>query len=453
MIKQFKSLNFDYREKTFTHAILSLLSGAVIAFIALMMDSHASSIREIFLYVAILAIGFTVASYFLYKVMQSSHEKRLLDIERIFQITNETISHLRHGLTHESAQSVAKILLNNCDASVIAITDNKSILAYEGEGSNGSVSCGPIITEKTQEAINKDKIVLLNNSNDIGCPKKNCNLNSGLIAPLHYKGKAAATITFYYNDQDTVLKNQIIFAKGISDILSSQLELSEIEHQEALIFEARLKTLQAQINPHFLFNTLNTIAMFCRTKPTEARHLLLEFAAFFRNSIKSQKEFITFKKELQNVDKYLMFEKARFGDNLLLTKDIDSASLKAKMPALTVQPLVENSIRHGSPSANRPLIVEISSKYEQNYVNITIKDNGVGINKADLKNILNPGFGKGLGLGLSNVNERLRTIYGNEYSISISSKIGEGTSINLQIPSTNGVKTKEYSIAGKSTDS
>lgn len=422
--------------RSFVRAIISLAAGAIIALTTLVLSPFSTSIFESIFFAAVLAVGVISASVISYRLLSESEHQRVRQTDQLISITSQTLQHLRQGLNEESASKVAKIIVNYTGASVVAITDKNRVLACEGDGKSHHIACGPIITSITKEAMEQDATQIMQNSNEIGCPNKECHLKTGIVTPLYFKGNVAGSLKFYYKTKDKISVSSIAFAKGLATLLSTQLELSEIEHQATLAYQAQLKALQAQINPHFLFNTLNTIAMFCRTKPTEARHLLLEFSAFFRKSLERSDDYITLREEMAYVNQYLLFEKARFGDNIQIEQKTDDEALDLKVPALTIQPLVENAIRHGFPTASQPLKVSINILLDEDSVSIIIKDNGSGIKKEDLDKILVPGFGKGTGLGLSNVNDRLRGIFGDDYKISISSLPGKGTSVMLQLPLT-----------------
>lgn len=422
--------------RSFVRAIISLAAGAIIALTTLVLSPFSTSIFESIFFAAVLAVGVISASVISYRLLTESEHQTVKQTDQLISITSQTLKHLRQGLNEESAAKVAQIIVNYSGASVVAITDKHKVLACEGENKSSHIACGPIITSITKEAMEKDATQIMQNSSEIGCPNRECHLRTGIVTPLYFKGAVAGSLKFYYKTSDSISVSKVAFAKGLATLLSTQLELSEIEHQAALAYQAQLKALQAQINPHFLFNTLNTIAMFCRTKPAEARRLLLEFSAFFRKSLERSDDYITLRDEMAYVNQYLLFEKARFGENINIDQDIDDEALDLKVPALTIQPLVENAIKHGFPTASQPLEVLISIRLDEDSVSIIIKDNGSGIKKEDLDKIFVPGFGKGTGLGLSNVNDRLRGVFGEQYKISISSLPGKGTSVMLQLPLT-----------------
>lgn len=376
---------------------------------------------------------FMIILFIFYRFKDEPDHLRALLSHQILEIANKTLPYLRMGLTFESASKVAQIVWKGTDAIAVAITDSNIVLAFRGIGENHHRAGETILTRSTKEALEHNELRALESKKDIGCPVSSCPLEAAIIVPLVIRKKAVGSLKFYYANRSKLTESHITFAEGLAKLLSTQLELSEIDKQAELAHQAELKALQAQINPHFLFNTLNTIAMFCRTKPAKARKLLIQFADFFRKSLERESDLVTLSEELDYVNSYLVFEEARFGDRLKIIENIDPLSLSVRLPALTLQPIVENSVKHGAP-ANAVLEVVITTKLSSSDLIIEVKDNGIGINSEDMKKILLPGFGKGIGVGLNNVNERLESLYGKEYCLRVTSAIGRGTTVILKIP-------------------
>lgn len=188
------------------------------------------------------------------------------------------------------------------------------------------------------------------------------------------------------------------------------------------------------MHPHFLFNALNTIVSLVRTRTEKARELLIKLASFFRYSLRTDDGSIPLEEELAHVDAYLAIEGARFGSKLQVVRRIDPASLSYPVPAFTLQPVVENAIKHGlQPKAHGGRIeIEVTSLPEE--VAVTIQDNGVGISPEELDKVFLPGYGRGNGLGLSIVNERLKGLYGPEYGVHVTRVPGQGTKVVLHFP-------------------
>jgi two-component system sensor histidine kinase LytS len=190
--------------------------------------------------------------------------------------------------------------------------------------------------------------------------------------------------------------------------------------------------LQAQINPHFLFNTINTIAALIRTDPPRARELLRDFARFYRRTLETSEELVALSVELDYVRTYLTFELARFGDRFEVTEEIEPEALEFRVPAFIVQPIVENAIQHGMRT-DRVLNLRISTSVEGEDLVLTVRDDGVGIPADRLPHVLEPGVGTGLGIALTNVHDRLKGHFGPGSGLDVQSVEGQGTAVYLTI--------------------
>jgi two-component system LytT family sensor kinase len=201
-----------------------------------------------------------------------------------------------------------------------------------------------------------------------------------------------------------------------------------LQEQEKLLLAAKLEALANQINPHFLFNTLTSISSLIRTQPETARVLITKLSGLLRRLLRSTDHFVTLREELEAIDEYLHIEVIRFGPQLRVVKQIHPGTLDVIVPSLILQPLVENSIKHGlSPKVGGGRIT-ITSRVRDDHVIIEVVDDGLGMTDERLARAL------GGGIGLSNVNERLRTIYGAHYQLKLKSAPGQGTSVSLEIP-------------------
>lgn len=201
-----------------------------------------------------------------------------------------------------------------------------------------------------------------------------------------------------------------------------------LQEQEKLLMRARIDALSHQINPHFLFNTLASISSLIRTRPETARTLILKLSNMLRRRLRQQDHFIPLREELASVDEYLDIEVIRFGSQLQVEKDIDAGTLDVPVPSMILQPLVENSIKHGiAPKVGGGRIL-LRAVREHEHVAIEIHDNGLGMSDERLQNALTGG------IGLSNVDERLRVVYGTQCRVRLTSAPGQGTIARIEIP-------------------
>lgn len=201
-----------------------------------------------------------------------------------------------------------------------------------------------------------------------------------------------------------------------------------LEAQRALLTEARLKALTSQINPHFLFNTLNSVSTLIRINPDQARTMVYKLSSILRRLLKKQESLTPLREELSFIDDYLAIELVRFGDKLRFQKDIEPASLDLLVPSMLLQPLVENSIKHGLSRRVEGGLIRISSHASRRALSLTVEDDGDGIPEERLKNLFDQG------IGVSNVNERLKVLYGNDFRFSVISRPGGGTRTEIEIP-------------------
>ncbi len=202
-----------------------------------------------------------------------------------------------------------------------------------------------------------------------------------------------------------------------------------LQEQEKLLMAARVEALASQINPHFLFNTLTSISSLIRSQPETARMLIVKLSGLLRRLLRSQEHFVTLREELEAIDEYLDIEAVRFGSKLRIEKTIAADTLDIVLPSMLLQPLVENSIKHGlSPKIGEGHIT-IRSRRQDGHAVIDVIDDGVGLDGSQAEHVKT-----GAGIGLRNVNERLKVIYGANYQLQLDSVPGEGTCARIVIP-------------------
>jgi two-component system, LytTR family, sensor kinase len=206
-----------------------------------------------------------------------------------------------------------------------------------------------------------------------------------------------------------------------------------LEMKERLLAQARLSALSSQINPHFLFNTLNTVSSLIRTKPDEARRVVYRLSHILRRLLRKTETFAPLKEELSFIEDYVSIEVARFGEKLRFVKDIDPQTLEWQVPSMALQPIVENSIKHGLSQKLGGGEIRIESRISEDRLVLRISDDGVGMDEGRLGSLLE------LGIGMSNVNERLKVLFGSNYRLRIDSRPGEGTMTEIELPAPVGV--------------
>ncbi|HOP64505.1 MAG TPA: sensor histidine kinase [Spirochaetota bacterium] len=349
----------------------------------------------------------------------------------VLQIANRTINYFRKGLTEETTKEAALIIKEMTGAAAVSFTGMDRILAHVGTGADHHIPGIPLVTKITQQVLKDGRSRTADTKKDIACSHEDCELNSAVIVPLKEKDKVIGSLKIYKTGEGTITSVDVELAEGLASLFSTQIELSRIEEQAKLLNISELKALQAQINPHFLFNSINTIVSLIRTSPEKARDLLIKLGAYFRNSLYHSDE-IYLSDEIENIKNYLEIEKARFGEKLKILIDVPE-NLSCMIPPFTLQPLVENALKHGLLPRVEGGSIEIKGEKKGKNIHLTVKDNGIGIEQEKLKTLFDESAGS-KSVGIKNVNKRLIGKYGESYGLILKSKPGSGTTVSLTIP-------------------
>jgi two-component system LytT family sensor kinase len=224
-----------------------------------------------------------------------------------------------------------------------------------------------------------------------------------------------------------------------ASLVSAQVELSVIAEQEDRLAQAELRALRAQISPHFIYNALAAVAGDIHARPDEARELLIDFAEFTRYLFRDGRSYVTLGEEIDHVERYLRLEQARFRDTLHVTIDVPASTRGAVVPAMSVQPLAENAVRHGVERRAGKGRVTIAARPAGMDVELRVSDDGVGIEPEHVAAVL---AGAGGGIGIANVDARLRASFGDRYALRIESEPGAGTTAVMTVPNVQGEVTE-----------
>jgi two-component system LytT family sensor kinase len=240
-----------------------------------------------------------------------------------------------------------------------------------------------------------------------------------VIAPLVVSGQAAGTIKFYRAVRGTISGEDRTLAEGLSRLLSTQLELNEIEVQRQMATEAQMRALKAQIHPHFIFNVLNTISSACVVDPQVARTVVLRLSSLLRRTFRIRTEFITLQEELALVREYLEIESIRFPDVISYHEEVDSETMRCLVPVLILQPLVENCIIHGLRGSRIRIIVR--ARLDKQTLRIEVEDDGRGLTDSELAALLDECNELREGVGIRNTIRRLQALAGEHGSLTVES--------------------------------
>ncbi|WP_030964527.1 sensor histidine kinase [Streptomyces sp. NRRL S-378] len=332
---------------------------------------------------------------------------------------------LRAGLTEDAARKAARRLRSLLGTEALCLTDRKAVLAWDGPGAD----------HHQRRAMARVAVMLESGRSQsvrTECQRPDCPLKWAVFAPLTGEDGMLGALVAYGSRESAVL---VRAATEVARWVSVQLELSELDRSRTRLMEAEIKALRAQISPHFIFNSLAAIASFVRTDPERARELLLEFADFTRYSFRRHGDFTTLAEELRSIQQYLALAGARFGDRLKVTLQVAPEVLPVALPFLCLQPLVENAVKHGLEDSTEECRITITAQDAGPDAVITVEDNGVGMDPALLRRILaGERAGSSSGVGLPNVDERIRQVYGDAYGPVMETGVGAGMKVTVRIP-------------------
>ncbi|MDU0366581.1 histidine kinase [Microbacterium sp. NPDC089180] len=253
---------------------------------------------------------------------------------------------------------------------------------------------------------------------------------SAVGAPIVVDGRVWGAVVAFADQA----RGPLVRATGdVADWCAAQIELAGLDASRAALAEAELRALRAQISPHFIYNALTAIASFISTDPPRARDLVLEFADFTRYSFRRQGEFTTLSEELRSIHSYLELERARFGERLTVRLRIAPETLATVIPFLSVQPLVENAVRHGLEPGEGGGVLTVTSIDDGTHTEVIVDDDGVGMDPHELAALLDLDA-PSTHVGLRNVDARLRQLYGPAGGLVVETNVGSGTSVRLRVP-------------------
>lgn len=338
--------------------------------------------------------------------------------QKVLSIAKRTLNYVRKGLDKNTAKNIAEIINEIGNLEGVFIADNKELLSY----------CGHPIDENAlqnnlREYYNEPyyrRVTFFSNGKQVFfyfAPIYG--MENSFEGVMGLQVKSEKELDHYFEE----------FVRELNDLLSNQMEiyqLNKLAHEASI---AEYKALRAQIEPHFLFNALNTIACFCRIDPVKARELIVDLSNYFRQTLKRQEDFVILNDEMDFIQSYLSIEKARFGERLEVKIEIPKELLNIKMPVFILQPIIENSIKHGILPKENGGIVVIKAKEKGEAIEFSIQDSGVGMTEQRLKEVET----NWPGIGLKNVNDRLKLLYGKDHGLIINTEVDSGTEVNFLI--------------------
>ncbi|GAB1613534.1 sensor histidine kinase [Mammaliicoccus lentus] len=381
-------------------------------------------------------LGTAIFMSIIVSTVKQEEQMRAIQTQDVLKLVNQTLPYFKEGLTESSANESAKVIKDLMKVSAVAITNKTHILAHVGVASDHHTPDKTIITDLSKAVIDTGQQKEVYSSKEIGCQHPNCPLEAAIVIPLYIQGDIVGTLKLYFTDYHDLTFVEKRLAEGLAKIFSSQLELGAVETQRQLLQDAEIKSLQAQVNPHFFFNAMNTISALVRIDHEKARQLLLQMSQFFRSNLQgARNNTITISKELEQVRAYIALEQARYPDHFIIECDIPEQYESALVPPFVIQILVENAIKHAFTNRKDDNRIWVKVTGEQHKIKLSVKDNGQGIPEEKLGTI-----GKvivesqsGTGSALENLNRRLIGLFGPTAELSIhTSRLG--TEVQTEIP-------------------
>ena len=336
-----------------------------------------------------------------------------------------TLPHLRRGLTRDSAERAAPHLLELTQAAAVALSDRERVLAFVGEGQRFHAAGDDTAALATGGETDRVHVEPSLDCGNAGCP-----LRAAVVVPLKVQGERIGSLIAFYDREGRIRPEDMRVVQEAASLVGAQVALAALQSQGEALARAELRALRAQISPHFVYNALAAVANSIHASPEEARELLIEFSEFIRYAFARERPNVTVADELRYVEKYLRLEQARFGDRLAVRVQVAPEVLQTVIPALSVQPLVENAIRHGLEAGSGGRVHIIGTDHDRE-VELRVVDDGTGMAPEQVAAAL---AGTTSGIGLANVHRRLRTTFGEQYGLEVNSQPGMGTSVVMTLP-------------------
>ncbi len=368
---------------------------------------------------------------FVYRELESTKQ-----LQRASILAKKSLPLLRDGLHNQkNVEMMATVIMEETDWMGVMITDERKVLEWQQKNMKFQPNDMKqktkeefFLPEVAKEAMKRGKMSTL-----YSVPKEDSWYDwigeySVLAEPFMIKDRAVGCLLVWVKKQFVFHQSDIELLHNFGMLASSQLAMEKLEKQEQMRQKAEFRALQFQVNPHFLFNALNTISSVCRENSGRARELLLTLADYFRYNLGNGTYMVPLQEEIEHVQDYLEIEKARFEENLVVTYEL-AKDMHILIPTLILQPIVENAVRHGRGQDGKR-IVHISVWNEPDGYRVQVKDQGPGFDQEVLDKLY-AGEDLGKSIGLSNVHKRMKSIYGEENGLRIENQKDGGSCVTM----------------------
>lgn len=370
-------------------------------------------------------------------VLREQENEAAFATKQALTIVEEALPFLKRDYQHEMALGIANLLYERLELAAVSMTNEHEVLAHIGMGSDHHGSGDKITTPLSKQAIRTKSMKVTYTHSEIQCEDPNCPLQAAIFIPITEANEVTGLIKLYFLKAQHIRPVERMLAQGLGQLVSNQLNVIAADKLKVHIRDAELRNLQAQINPHFLFNTLHLVSTLIRMDAVKARHITIQLAQYMRFNLGlASHSLIHMEKEVEHVKAYIAIIQARFESRLDISFTQSEGISGVFIPPSTIQPLVENSVEHGLRNTINDGRVKIEIKKINEVIRISVRDNGHGFSL----NILNRAGQEPLkenqngGKGLYNVNQRLVSLLGDSARIRIKNLPSEGSEVFFEIP-------------------
>lgn len=399
--------------------------------IAIMVENGREIINGIYVPMVIInSLGILLVMTIIKSIFDEKERLEGEQARKTLEITNKTLPYFKE-VTEESLKKVCEIIRSSIDAQIVILTDKEDILAYSSQNSQLKLNNRKIVSDYTKKVLKNGETAILKKGEGIqlfSCIEGK-ESKAAIITPLIYDSQVIGTLKVYFNKENHITEKNKHLVIGLAKLISYQIQIGKIKKYKEMADKAEIKALQTQINPHFLFNSLHTITSFVRINPDRARELIVNLSDYLRYNLEVNGDMISLRKEIEQVKAYVSIVEARFGDKIKAHYEISEEDMDIKIPPLTIEPLIENAIKHGILKKRTGENIWIRcDKYKNGHI-IVIEDDGCGIDKNIIDKVYN-GQAEENRIGLYNVHCRMKLIYGRGLKIE---RLDKGTRISFEI--------------------
>ena len=384
-----------------------------------------------------LAVGLFI--YIVRDVFQEQDKVQAKAAQQSMRLIQQSTELLSEGLNSKTAAKIVRIIWLQTNAAAVALTDTTQLLGFIGTGQEHHLAGSPLPIQIAAEMAENSKTIIPMDKQAWGCHNHNCSLSGLIMAPLIVDGTLQGSLLFFKANEATVTTYEMEMVQGIADFLSLMLDKRQLDEQKIMLSQAEYNMLKAQVNPHFLFNTLGTIRALIRTAPEKARARIKDLSDFLRRSLERTDDMIPLAEEMDLVRSFVRLEQSRFGERVRVSEVIQSDLTDVMIPVFTLQPIMENAIKHGLAAKRNGGSIQLRIRKSADLLQIDVEDDGAGISPERLARILQFDGGlerstAGTGIGLNNIQKRIQTAFGAEFGLRITSRLGTGTLVQIELP-------------------